>query len=255
MLDPCVDITDVSRWNPGTLLPMENRHLDALRRIAQADAMWAADGNEPRTFLLIYTGAMQKIIDHPRWDESWSTPGTSTIDDLGELGLLRIASADPSRKGRTFELTLTGREKARELAAQPVAPAEDVPQASMSHPETSDSPDEAAVDAPSAFVSWAHADESWQETVATFAFKLRELGIDADIDLFHLHDPDIDWTTYGPRAIDEREFVVIPVSADYKKRWEGRSESGTGAGLRARQMCSRRCSTEIRRRSDARSRL
>jgi SEFIR domain len=84
--------------------------------------------------------------------------------------------------------------------------------------------------APKAFVSWAHDDEAWQSTVATFAFAARELGIDADIDLWHLHEPNMDWTTYGPQAIQEGDFVLIPVNSAYRRRWEGVEERGKGAG-------------------------
>ena len=50
---------------------------------------------------------MQSEIDHPRWDDSWATPSEHTIDDLAELGLLRV---EPSaNKARTFALTMRGR--------------------------------------------------------------------------------------------------------------------------------------------------
>jgi hypothetical protein len=70
----------------------------------------------------------------------------------------------------------------------------------------------------------AHGDGDWQAAVAAFTFKLRELGIEADVDLVHLHDPDVDWTTFGQRAIEVNEFVVIPVSAGYRERWEGTAD-------------------------------
>jgi hypothetical protein len=79
-------------------------------------------------------------------------------------------------------------------------------------------------------VSWAHDDEAWQSTVATFTFAARELGIDADIDLWHLHEPSMDWTTYGPHAVQEGEFVLIPVNSAYRRRWEGVEVRGKGAG-------------------------
>jgi SEFIR domain len=81
-----------------------------------------------------------------------------------------------------------------------------------------------------AVVSWAHGDESWATTILALASKLRELGIDVDVDLFHLHDPDVNWTTYGPKAIEDNDFVLVAVSAAYKDRWEGRNEPSTGAG-------------------------
>jgi predicted nucleotide-binding protein len=85
---------------------MENRHLDPLRRIGQADEAWAADGHEPSVFYLNHSGEGPEI-DHPRWDSSWSTPSEQTIDDLEELGYLRVAPHH--NKARSFDLTMAGR--------------------------------------------------------------------------------------------------------------------------------------------------
>ena len=46
---------------------VEIRHVNALRRIYQADRMLADDGRDPRSFLLIHRGPTQREIDHPRW--------------------------------------------------------------------------------------------------------------------------------------------------------------------------------------------
>jgi predicted nucleotide-binding protein len=85
---------------------VDNRHIDPLRRIGQADEAWAADGNEPTAFHLHHSGEGPEI-DHPRWDRSWSTPSEQTIDDLEELGYLRVAPHD--NKARSFDLTMAGR--------------------------------------------------------------------------------------------------------------------------------------------------
>lgn len=59
---------------------------------------------------------MQRKIDHPGWDRSWSVPTHHTIDDLGELGFLRIEpSAD---KRRSFVLSMKGRSEADLLARE-----------------------------------------------------------------------------------------------------------------------------------------
>ena len=85
---------------------MDNRHIDPLRRIGQADEAWAADGHEPSVFHLNHSGEGPEI-DHPRWDRSWSTPSEQTIDDLEELGYLRVAPHH--NKARSFDLTMAGR--------------------------------------------------------------------------------------------------------------------------------------------------
>ncbi|HWA54803.1 MAG TPA: nucleotide-binding protein [Solirubrobacterales bacterium] len=91
---------------------MENRHLDALRRIAQADEAWSRDGHEPTIFLLGHSGDGREI-DHPRWDLSWSVPSEQTIDDLEELGFLRVEPHHDKR--RKFDLTMRGREQSKQL--------------------------------------------------------------------------------------------------------------------------------------------
>jgi hypothetical protein len=69
---------------------MEHRHRDALRRIAEAEQLWRRDGHAPRPFYLEPTGGMGRVMDHPRWNKSWATPDEVTIDDLAELGFLRV---------------------------------------------------------------------------------------------------------------------------------------------------------------------
>jgi hypothetical protein len=209
---------------------MENRHKDALLRIAQADAMWSKDGHEPVVFHLIPRGGMQRHVDHPRWDESWSIPGEATIDDLQEMGFLRVEPVGLNQNGRTFSLTLKGREAAAALATPIIVSSNDAP-----GPEGMDArPSEDEVDAASprrtAFISWAHGDRTWEKTIARFASQLRAFGVNADVDLFHLNDDDVIWANYGGQAIQANEFVLIAVSGPYKERWEGTNDGRVGAG-------------------------
>jgi hypothetical protein len=214
-------------------MDMEYRHRDALRRVYQAEQIWAGQGSQPRSFLLLDLdlGGMRSQIDHPGWDESWAVPSEHTIDDLAELQLLRVEPSTGS--GRTFVLTMKGRQEAELLAApavtSPVAPLPSVAVAAAVEPE-SGGPDRDGRPAPSVFVSWAHGSETWQRTIADFAVRLRRLGIAADVDLFELHNPEVNWATYGPGAIQENEFVILAVNEAYKERWEGTSAPGTGAG-------------------------
>ena len=83
---------------------------------------------------------------------------------------------------------------------------------------------------PTAFISWAHGDDAWSDTVARFVLELRRLGVLADVDLFHVHDSGVDWSTYGQNAIDMDDFVIIAASGGYKTRWEGKRTTRTGAG-------------------------
>lgn len=90
----------------------------------------------------------------------------------------------------------------------------------------------------SAFVSWAHlhdseepdAVEEWRTNVFKFAYQLGRLGVDVDLDLFHMHDDDIDWSTYGSQQISGADYILIVASAAYKARWEGTANPSQGAG-------------------------
>ncbi len=35
-------------------------------------------------------------------------------------------------------------------------------------------------------------------------------GIDVDLDLYHLHDPAVDWSRYGPEQVARRDFWGTP---------------------------------------------
>lgn len=101
---------------------MENRQSSALALIYLADRFLQDQGLDPEAFVLTYgsDGATPQIV-HPRWDPSWGAPSEHTIDDLGELGILRVgACADRSR---SFSLTMRGREEAAALVTdQPEVP-------------------------------------------------------------------------------------------------------------------------------------
>jgi hypothetical protein len=99
---------------------VEVEHRNALTRIHQAEVAWRKDGNPPRSFRLVHTGAMQSEIDHPRWNRSWAVPSEHTIDDLGDLGLLRI---EPTYdKTRAFVMTPDGRAAGAALVEQTTMP-------------------------------------------------------------------------------------------------------------------------------------
>jgi hypothetical protein len=88
---------------------LPDRHTEALQRFMDADKAWTDEGNEPYTFHLVATGAMESVVNHPGWGDDWPAPAASTIDDLGEAGFLRVEPPEPSSNGRVFDLTLAGR--------------------------------------------------------------------------------------------------------------------------------------------------
>jgi hypothetical protein len=91
---------------------------------------------------------------------------------------------------------------------------------------------------PSAFLTWAHRDpgwgsaeaSEWRNEVYAFCLVLRASGIEVDMDLFHLTERGIDWTRYGPKEIEDREWVVVALSRAWRDRWEGRNDPKIGAG-------------------------
>lgn len=74
------------------------------------------------------------------------------------------------------------------------------------------------------------AADKWQVGVFTFAHQLCRLGIDTDVDLFHTHDDDVDWSVYGPHAISHADYVLMVASRAYKERWESSGDMTQGAG-------------------------
>lgn len=111
------------------------------------------------------------------------------------------------------------------------------PQATQGGGQTNEAQADAATAAPTTFLTWAHRHSSWddqqaknwQEEVATFAATLRHLGVDADVDLFHLDEPQ-DWTRFGQRAIQRAQFTLIIMSPAWAERWTGSNAPTEGAG-------------------------
>jgi len=95
-----------------------------------------------------------------------------------------------------------------------------------------------SMDSPSVFVSWAHRDpgwteertDGWREEVLAFVTVLRSLGVDVDIDLFHLHDRRVDWTRWGPAQVQAADIVLGVVSPAWRARLEGSNAPTEGAG-------------------------
>jgi hypothetical protein len=56
------------------------------------------------------------------------------------------------------------------------------------------------------------------------------MGIDAEVDQFHEHDPGVDWNRFGVQAAQDQDFVLIATSRAYRERWEGRNVPTEGPG-------------------------
>lgn len=87
------------------------RHEETLRRIFEADRMLERDGCAAESFRLAFSGeSPHGEIEHRCWNGSWAVPSGETIDDLGELEMLRVEP--PINKVRVFSLSMKGREEA-----------------------------------------------------------------------------------------------------------------------------------------------
>jgi hypothetical protein len=90
---------------------------------------------------------------------------------------------------------------------------------------------------PTAAVLWAHSDpdwqaeqrERWKESVLRLTRLLLDNGIDADVDLFHGHEP-TDWARFGPRAIEASDWVLVAVSPEWRRAFQGLNKPTESAG-------------------------
>jgi hypothetical protein len=90
---------------------------------------------------------------------------------------------------------------------------------------------------PTAAVLWAHSDpdwqaeqrERWKQSVLRLTYLLRDNGVDADVDLFHGHEP-IDWARWGPRAVEASDWVLVVVSPPWRRAFEGSNKPTESAG-------------------------
>lgn len=93
---------------------------------------------------------------------------------------------------------------------------------------------------PTLLISWAHSDpgateqeqEQRRDDVVRLAFVLRDNGVSADLDLFHLSEP-VDWTRWGPSRVAEVDYVLVAVSPAWRQAWEGAGDSRRGGGAAA----------------------
>jgi WD40 repeat protein len=92
---------------------------------------------------------------------------------------------------------------------------------------------------PTALVSWAHREpgwtqqqvDDWSNEIADFVTALRGFGVDAQVDLHHASERGTDWTRFGPKAIKNRDWVIVALSPAWRDRWEGTNAPTVGAGV------------------------
>jgi predicted nucleotide-binding protein len=92
----------------------DEAHRALLHALYEAERLWSDSGHEPQSFQLIHLGGMQRELSHPGLEVVSPIPTHHAIDDLEELGWIRISHRE--RNNRTFALTAAGRERASMLA-------------------------------------------------------------------------------------------------------------------------------------------
>jgi hypothetical protein len=90
-------------------------HSEILAELVAADE--ATDTSE--AFVLTYTALGPVIVGHPGWPQEQNAPTTVEIDELEELGWVKITKVNGS--GRVFTLTIDGRNTAKAHARQRAA--------------------------------------------------------------------------------------------------------------------------------------
>ncbi len=93
---------------------------------------------------------------------------------------------------------------------------------------------------PTVLISWAHSDPGWdqaavaarQDAVLRLSAALREVGIDAELDLHHLSES-VDWTRWGRARAGESDFVLVVASQSWRSAWEGNGDPTKAAGSAA----------------------
>ena len=153
-------------------------------------------------------------------------------DSRGRTARWSEALSDAVAKARNIQLSA-------DQILDAVAPSSP---ATASRPSADTTPLDEDTDPITVFITWAHSHRSWNRTqveqwersVAAFVTTLRQDGgLDADVDLYHLTDQDVDWTRFGQNGVRDADFTIIVMSLAWAERWSGTNGPTEGAGAAA----------------------
>lgn len=85
-------------------------------------------------------------------------------------------------------------------------------------------------DPPKVFISYSHDSPQHEERVLQLANRLRQHGVDAEIDQYEV-SPAEGWPLWCQRQIVRADFVLMVCSETYLRRVEGEEEAGRGLGV------------------------
>lgn len=80
---------------------------------------------------------------------------------------------------------------------------------------------------PKVFISYSHKDREYENSILSFAKKLREDGIDANVDLYE-EAPDEGWPLWTERQIENSDYVLIVNDKTYFEKVNGIDKYGKG---------------------------
>jgi formylglycine-generating enzyme required for sulfatase activity len=83
---------------------------------------------------------------------------------------------------------------------------------------------------PKVFISYSHDDEEHKERVLQLASRLRNDGVDAEMDRYE-DAPAEGWPQWCERQIDRADFVLMVCTETYLRRFQGEGETGKGLGV------------------------
>ena len=86
-----------------------------------------------------------------------------------------------------------------------------------------------APDAPKVFISYSHDGEAHETKVLDLANRLRDEGVDAEIDQYEVSPPE-GWPAWCERKIQRADFVVLVCTELYLRRFDD-ADPGGGLGV------------------------
>jgi hypothetical protein len=84
---------------------------------------------------------------------------------------------------------------------------------------------------PKVFISYSHDSVEQKDLVRRFAQRLRNDGVDAQIDQYLGGRPEGDWPRWMLDKLDWADFVLLICTETYYRRFRGHEERGTGKGV------------------------
>ena len=84
---------------------------------------------------------------------------------------------------------------------------------------------------PRVFISYSHDSDAHRKRVLALSERLREDGIDADLDQYVKGTPPEKWPRWMLNRLDWADFVLLVCTPTYYHRFRGHEEPGKGKGV------------------------